>query len=98
MIPRRAIPLAEKTSLIPFQQPGIKAGCSIEDQQGRALNNLSNFVKELDENEKWERERNLERIDEERAISRAGHTKTTGPVSYLCWWYFESKIKRQLKC
>jgi hypothetical protein len=75
----------------PLERPLIKAGHLIEDQRRTAFNNITNHRESM----KLENLPSSLGFDNE-IISRAGRTKTTGPVSYLCWWYFEAKQKRKL--
>lgn len=74
-----------------LERPLIKAGYSIEEQRLTALTNLSNYRDGM----KLENLPTPLAFDNE-IISRAGHTESTGPVTYLCWWYFDIKQKRKL--
>ncbi|MCF6281452.1 MAG: hypothetical protein L3J28_04440 [Candidatus Polarisedimenticolaceae bacterium] len=100
MIPDRAIPLvaeAPKKNIFNFSIPGVRSGCSIEHQQSRAFNNLHALTESISEDEKWLEEIESERRYEQR-FKRAGHASPSGPHTRLCYWYFESKLKRQLLC
>jgi len=48
----------------------------------------------MTEDQKWQREIELEResdLRHELKNKRAGETPPSGSVNYLCWWYFDIK-------
>jgi len=57
----------------------------------------------MTEDQKWQREIDIEETYQLRVACsrmRAGETPPSGPVTYLCWWYFEAQqainLKRQM--